>query len=41
MCVVCLFVSNAAELLDQGHPAASAHCALAKKMATDQGTYCF
>ena len=28
---------QAAELLDQGHPAASAQCALAKKMATDQG----
>mmetsp|Transcript_8480 Transcript_8480/g.18512 ORF Transcript_8480/g.18512 Transcript_8480/m.18512 type:complete len:363 (+) Transcript_8480:71-1159(+) len=32
-----LMLRHAAELLDQGHPAASAHCALAKRMATDQG----
>ncbi len=28
---------HAAKLLDEGHPAATAHCALAKKIATDQG----
>mmetsp|Transcript_3043 Transcript_3043/g.4745 ORF Transcript_3043/g.4745 Transcript_3043/m.4745 type:complete len:380 (-) Transcript_3043:326-1465(-) len=28
---------NSAAMLDEGHPAASAHCALAKKIATDQG----
>ena len=32
-----LMLRNAADLLDQGHPAASAQCALAMKMATDQG----
>ncbi len=32
-----LMLRNAAMLLDQGHPAASAQCAIAKKMATDQG----
>ncbi len=33
----CFSSRQAAELLDQGHPAASAQCAIAKKMATDQG----
>lgn len=32
-----LALRNAAKLLDEGHPAATAHCALAKKIATDQG----
>jgi len=32
-----LALRNAARLLDEGHPAATAHCALAKKIATDQG----
>jgi alkylation response protein AidB-like acyl-CoA dehydrogenase len=32
-----LMLRNAASLLDQGHPAASSHCALAKKVATDYG----
>ena len=35
------FRRSAAELLDQGHPAASAHCALAKKVATDQGAFVY
>jgi alkylation response protein AidB-like acyl-CoA dehydrogenase len=32
-----LVLRQAAELMDQGHPAASAQCAIAKKIATDQG----
>ncbi len=32
-----LLVRSAAQLLDEGHPAAIAHCALAKKVATDNG----
>lgn len=32
-----LALRHAAKLLDEGHPAATAHCALAKKIATDQG----
>jgi alkylation response protein AidB-like acyl-CoA dehydrogenase len=32
-----LMLRQAAELMDQGHPAASAQCAIAKKIATDQG----
>mmetsp|Transcript_31063 Transcript_31063/g.23102 ORF Transcript_31063/g.23102 Transcript_31063/m.23102 type:complete len:417 (+) Transcript_31063:41-1291(+) len=32
-----LALRSAAKLLDEGHPAATAHCALAKKIATDQG----
>jgi alkylation response protein AidB-like acyl-CoA dehydrogenase len=32
-----LVLQQAAELMDQGHPAASAQCAIAKKIATDQG----
>lgn len=32
-----LTLRHAAKLLDEGHPAATAHCALAKKIATDQG----
>jgi alkylation response protein AidB-like acyl-CoA dehydrogenase len=35
-----LMLRQAAELMDQGHPAASAQCAIAKKIATDQGEYC-
>lgn len=31
-----LALRHAAKLLDEGHPAATAHCALAKKIATDQ-----
>lgn len=32
-----LALRSAAKLLDEGHPAATAHCALAKKLATDYG----
>lgn len=32
-----MFARNAASLLDQQHPAATAHCALAKKVVTDLG----
>ena len=32
---------HAAKLLDEGHPAATSHCALAKKIATDQGNVNF
>lgn len=32
-----LALRHAAKLMDEGHPAATAHCALAKKIATDQG----
>lgn len=32
-----LLLRSAAGLLDQGHPAATAHCAMAKRMVTDQG----
>lgn len=32
-----LAVRSAAKLLDENHPAATAHCALAKKIATDYG----
>ena len=32
-----LALRSAADLLDAGHPAATAHCALAKKIATDYG----
>lgn len=35
-----LMLRQAAELMDQGHPAASAQCAIAKKIATDQGMNC-
>jgi alkylation response protein AidB-like acyl-CoA dehydrogenase len=34
-----LMLRQAAELMDQGHPAASAQCAIAKKIATDQGKF--
>jgi alkylation response protein AidB-like acyl-CoA dehydrogenase len=34
-----LMLRQAAELIDQGHPAASAQCAIAKKIATDQGEW--
>lgn len=33
-----LQLRNAANLLDQGHPAANIHCALAKKIATEYGS---
>ena len=31
------YTSHAAHLLDTAHPAATTHCALAKKIATDYG----
>eukprot|EP00602_Paraphysomonas_sp_CaronLab_P005343 CAMPEP_0185017980 /NCGR_PEP_ID=MMETSP1103-20130426/832_1 /TAXON_ID=36769 /ORGANISM="Paraphysomonas bandaiensis, Strain Caron Lab Isolate" /LENGTH=411 /DNA_ID=CAMNT_0027547615 /DNA_START=19 /DNA_END=1254 /DNA_ORIENTATION=+ len=35
--VMRLSLRNAAALLDEGHPAATAHCAMAKRTATDYG----